>query len=552
MKTPLSIVALLVGCAISPGAFAGFGDVDPTFARFFGGCGAIEPLENGGAYVDVRSESQRVVARLDKHGALDASWGVNGTLSYGGPSFPGITSLLRGKAGDLFIIDGSGVVHLDATGHVDSSFGNGGRTELGLIHSAALQAGSRLVALVSDANTNATPLQPPFHFVRLTAAGAFDSSFGTFGELHVSAPLDGFVNIYGWAVRGDGSVELGTYQGFADTVPPVLSLVLVSADSSFSPLSPGRIVPQGVASWMSPLAKAEPTGAFAFAGPVAKLSRYNADGSVDSTFGSNGTVSFRSETFAFAESLWREPAGSWTVLGVGGHTSGFFGTGTDMLRAHRFSASGVPDGTFGEKIINDDLHVFAHAPDGSLLHVDRTCALHRFSTDAARVENTVVEYYEPDLDHYFMTSSANEIADLDSNAQPGWIRTGESFGAWSPGTLPGAAHVCRFYGDPVIGPNSHFYTGEDFECQGLIAMDAATPRGRPAWHLESKPFDIAIPVNGACPPNLQPVYRVFNGIVGPVNGPNHRYMTDPAIYAAMQAKGWGAEGVHFCAPPRFN
>ena len=52
--------------------------------------------------------------------------------------------------------------------------------------------------------------------------------------------------------------------------------------------------------------------------------------------------------------------------------------------------------------------------------------------------------------------------------------------------------------------------------------------------------------------NLQPVYRVFNGIVGTVDGPNHRYMTDPAVYAAMQAKGWAGEGVHFCAPPRLN
>ncbi|MGZ5035809.1 MAG: hypothetical protein ACXWHB_00670 [Usitatibacter sp.] len=35
-------------------------------------------------------------------------------------------------------------------------------------------------------------------------------------------------------------------------------------------------------------------------------------------------------------------------------------------------------------------------------------------------------------------------------------------------------------------------------------------------------------------------------------GPNHRYTTDPWVLAAMQAKGWIPEGVHFCAPPRNN
>ena len=99
MKTYFSLAALLCGCAIGFGAFAGFGDIDPSFTPFSGGCAAVEPLENGGAYVDVRSDSQRVVARLDLHGALDGSWGASGTVSYGGPSFPGINSLLRGNGG---------------------------------------------------------------------------------------------------------------------------------------------------------------------------------------------------------------------------------------------------------------------------------------------------------------------------------------------------------------------------------------------------------------------------------------------------------------------
>jgi hypothetical protein len=287
------------------------------------------------------------------------------------------------------------------------------------------------------------------------------------------------------------------------------------------------------------------------------LSRFLPDGSQDGNFGGDGKAI---AGIYVPYAVWRESDGGWTFAGVGEENIGFGYIGENYLRAIRFGANDAYDASFGVRPFGSAARVrgeygkepLVRASDGRVLFAGDTCLLERYLTDAPRAETTVVEYYHPGLDHYFMTSSTNEIEDLDSNAQPGWIRTGESFGAWSPGNLPGAAHVCRFYGDPVIGPNSHFYTGEDFECNFLIQLDAATPRGQPAWHLEAKPFDIAIPSNGACPANLQPVYRVFNGIVGPVNGPNHRYTTDTSLYAAMQAKGWLPEGAHFCAPPRLN
>jgi hypothetical protein len=217
------------------------------------------------------------------------------------------------------------------------------------------------------------------------------------------------------------------------------------------------------------------------------------------------------------------------------------------MRANRITERGQPDASFAATRLGI-FSLVEHAVDGSVLG---GCGLKRIVTDAPRVEGTIVEYYHPAIDHYFITSSPNEIAGLDS--QPfGWVRTGETFGDWTPATLPGAVHVCRFYGDPVIGPNSHFYTGEDNECGGLIAQDEATPKGKPAWHLEAKPLDIALPADGVCPANLQPVYRAFNGPAAKTPDPNHRYTTDPAVYAAMLAKGWLPEGVHFCAPPRIN
>lgn len=377
-------MAFLSSCAISLGAFAGFGDIDPSFSPFPGGCNAIEPLGNGGAYVDANSTSQRMVARLDSHGALDASWGVNGTVAYGGPSFPMITKLLAGDHGDLFIVDTSGVIHVDATGHIISSFGNGGRTVLGPIHSAALQEGGKLVALIRDVGAGFQPASPSYRFVRLNAVGDFDSSFGRFGILSVPGTFD-FIDLpYAWAVRSDGGVELGMYRDSASgATPPSLNLRVISADGTVSQASPGRVVPQGIASWMVPTAKAEPTGAFVIiAGPSTKLTRFNADGSFDAGFGGKGVITYDPQNldFVWPVSLWREPSGEWTILGDGDYYHGLYLIQMNRLRAVRFSGDGFPDTAFGKKLVNDDgEHVVAHAPDGSLLHVDTSCMLRRYS-----------------------------------------------------------------------------------------------------------------------------------------------------------------------------
>ena len=82
---------------------------------------------------------------------------------------------------------------------------------------------------------------------------------------------------------------------------------------------------------------------------------------------------------------------------------------------------------------------------------------------------TVIEYYYPPLDHYFITSLPSEIDALDSGQFFGWSRTGLTFQAFadqaSAGT--GANPVCRFYIPPPA--DSHFFSASPAECaSGLI------------------------------------------------------------------------------------
>ena len=81
------------------------------------------------------------------------------------------------------------------------------------------------------------------------------------------------------------------------------------------------------------------------------------------------------------------------------------------------------------------------------------------AADAAEPTAIAIEYFHPGLGHYFFTSGADEIRTVDSGRDGLWVRTGGQFGTFAgPNDAPGLAPVCRFYGTPGIGPNSHFYT----------------------------------------------------------------------------------------------
>jgi hypothetical protein len=166
-------------------------------------------------------------------------------------------------------------------------------------------------------------------------------------------------------------------------------------------------------------------------------------------------------------------------------------------------------------------------------------------------EATVVEFYQEQLDHYFMSVSGSEIDLLDAGGQGGWKRTGQSFHGWleQQDAPPGAHPVCRFY---AAGANSHFYTGDDAECAWLKSLEQsqradANARGERflGWAYEGVAFWALVPQNGQCPPGTDPVWRAFNDRVAE-DDMNHRFMVDSRQRAAMQ--GWTDEGAAFCSP----
>ena len=156
----------------------------------------------------------------------------------------------------------------------------------------------------------------------------------------------------------------------------------------------------------------------------------------------------------------------------------------------------------------------------------------------------VVEYYNASLDHYFMTASVGEIAALNGGSIAGWARTGSSFTANAPGSTAGGSPVCRYYGLPQAGLDSHFYSASPEEC------DAVATNFPSSWVKESNNvFQVNLPdlTTGACLTGSNPVYRLWNHRVDS----NHRYTADSSIRQLMLdrgyiSEGYGPTGVVFC------
>jgi len=204
---------------------------------------------------------------------------------------------------------------------------------------------------------------------------------------------------------------------------------------------------------------------------------------------------------------------------------------------------GIPTGTYDvslEALARDDVGPPCQTP----VVVDTTTTV----VVPAAAALTIAEFFNAPLGHYFQTGDAVEIAALDAGVFAGWERTGQSYHAYAPEVVtPGtpARPVCRYYGKPEFGLDTHFFSAFAGEC---AIIPIAFPN---QWILESDgAYAIAIPneSTGACAPGTLPIYRLFNARPDV----NHRYTTSLEIRQQMIDSGWipegyGTIGVAMCA-----
>ncbi len=160
-------------------------------------------------------------------------------------------------------------------------------------------------------------------------------------------------------------------------------------------------------------------------------------------------------------------------------------------------------------------------------------------------ESLALEFYNTDLQHYFFAAGADEIANIVAgNAGRSWELTGEAIKVYPrlpSDTFVTVAPVCRFYGRPAGGPNSHFFTADAPECE-LVKRSGG-------WFYEGVGFYMRpAAAGGMCPDGWLSVNRAYNNGFAR-NDSNHRFSTSESTMAEMRRKGWAVEGTVMCARP---
>lgn len=179
------------------------------------------------------------------------------------------------------------------------------------------------------------------------------------------------------------------------------------------------------------------------------------------------------------------------------------------------------------------------------------------------VQATMVEYFNPQFNFYWMTTRESDKNALDSfrdmQANPVWYRTGYSFKT-EPTMTAGTSAITRYF-VPGAARNgtrgSTFYTALDADKMAIT--NSGKERFSPLSCIdvpdrffcnEGTDSFVALPFGvgtaASCLPGQQPIWRAFRS--RPADDGNHRYLTNRAMYDYMvNEMGWDGEFVVFCA-----
>ncbi len=406
-------LALVLLATLSGSAQAAPGDLDSSFGTGGlvttdfagrGDFGLAVALQSDGKIVAAGNSSavgvfsvNFALARYNTNGSLDSTFGTGGTVltSFGGnlsAAFdvavqPDDKIVAVGVAGSDF-----GIARYSANGTLDPTFGSGGlvTTDFGGSDQAngiALQPDGKIVVV--------GPLQGKIGVARYNTDGSLDSTFGSGGKVMTDASpsFDGAFDVAVWS----GKIVVGGGTGLYRSGASDFQVVRYNADGSLdSSFGGGGIVTTdfgdsdnifGIA--VTAGGKITAAGGTIGASPGDfAVARYNSDGSLDSTFDGDGktTTDFSAGSDDLGNGLVVQPDGSTTVAGIAG--SGF---ATTAFAVVRYTSTGNLDTTFGSggkatavfgNPINNAFDILAQ-PDGKVVVAGGTGDFTRGVTDFA-------------------------------------------------------------------------------------------------------------------------------------------------------------------------
>ena len=402
----LLLGAFLVGLLLIPAAAAATpGDLDPGFGQGGKVVTAIGTGDDSAYAIALRPDGKLVaagtawngsnydfaLARYNPNGTLDASFGSGGKVTTAiGPSHDSVGALVSRPDGKVVVAGYSthgstsdfALARYNPDGSLDGSFGSGGKVTVALgtgaedgANALVVQPDGKLVA----AGGVRSGSRSVFAVARFNANGTLDTSFGQGGMVTTGIGSAAYAGASALALQRDGKLVVAgsaADAGFYDVV-----LVRYNANGTLdSGFGSGGVVTTAISpGYDSANALAVlPSGKLVAAGyswngsdyEVA-LARYSADGALDASFGTGGKTTTAIGTgSSSAEALAVQADGSLVVAGSTNDTGGL-----QHFALARYSPNGILDPSFGSggKVKTavssefDGAYALALQPDGKLV-----------------------------------------------------------------------------------------------------------------------------------------------------------------------------------------
>ena len=363
--------AMMLVAVASTSASATPGDLDATFGTggkvttpigsFYDEAHALVVQPDGklvAAGYTYTSGYDFALVRYNTDGSLDTGFGTGGKVTTGiGTADDKATGLVLQSNGKLVAggnasngsNDDFALARYNADGSLDTSFGTGGKVTTAVGSSGdfgralAIQPDGKIVIAGYTQNS-----YDDIAVARYNTDGSLDTSFGSGGKVTTAVGLY-YDEAYAMTIQGDGKLVVAGVSYIGSTYDFVLVRYNTdgSLDTGFG--SGGKVTTDvGGASDVVYALTWQPDGKIVAAGSATSGSneyiavvRYNANGSLDSGFGTGGKVLTSVGGVARAYAVVRESNGKLVVAGKSNYG------GTDDFVLVRYTTNGSFDTTFG-------------------------------------------------------------------------------------------------------------------------------------------------------------------------------------------------------------